>query len=130
MTAKLLVSVGLMVFGALLPVLEISDTHVFNPDWPPHARLHEVWQLITHSSLALIALWLVWARGAIPLAGAIGIAVMGGVLAAHALSGTYGGALTYPGGPETTVLGLHVTVLVPLLAIALFSAAIAIRPKA
>lgn len=130
MAAKLLVTVGLLIFGALLPVLEISDTHVFNPDWPPHARLHEVWQLITHFSLALLSLWLVWARGAISLAGAIGISVMGGVLVAHVFSSTYGGALTYPGGPETTLLGLHVTVLVPLLAIGLFATAIAIRPNA
>ena len=34
------------VFLVLIPVLEISDTHLLNEDWPGHARLHEAWQLL------------------------------------------------------------------------------------
>lgn len=95
MLLKVLATMGFLIFGALIPVLEISDTHVFNEEWPPHARLHEVWQLATNTSLAVLCLWLVWLRGELLLAGVIGTCVMGGVMFAHIFSGHYGGSLTY-----------------------------------
>lgn len=62
MIDRLLTTSGLLVPLILLPVLEVTDTHVFNPTWPPHARLHEVWQLTTNVGIALVALWLVHDR--------------------------------------------------------------------
>ncbi len=43
--------------------MEINSTHVFNPDWTPHVQRHEVWQLITNSTVAMFCLWLVWKKG-------------------------------------------------------------------
>jgi uncharacterized membrane protein len=129
MLSKVLATIGLLIFGALIPVLEISDTHVFNETWPPHARLHEVWQLSTNIALAVLGLWLVWVRGDLIIAGLIGTSVMGGVLVAHLLSGYYGGALTYEGGLDAEFAGLHVTEIVPLLAIILFVSAIILAGK-
>lgn len=127
---KVLVTIGVLVFGAIIPILEISPTHVFNPDWTPHVRFHEVWQLMTNSALAALSLWLVWRRNEIMLASVIGLCVMGGILASHALSGFYGGSLTYPGGLDQTVLGLHITVVIPLVSVLLFgSAMIAVSAK-
>lgn len=123
MLAKLLVTFGLLVFGLLLPVLEVGDTHVFNPDWPPHARLHEVWQLITNTSLAVVGLWLAWARGKIILPGVIGLCVMGGVLGAHLIEARYGGALVYSGGPSLAILGAPLAALIPLAAVLSFALA-------
>lgn len=120
MLPKVLATIGLLIFGALIPVLEISPTHVFNEQWPPHARLHEVWQLATNTSLAVLCLWLVWIRGGVPLASAIGICVMGGVLFAHLVSDLYGGSLTYEGGVDLAVSGFHITEIIPALAIGLF----------
>ena len=129
MLPKVLATIGFLIFGALIPVLEISDTHVFNEEWPPHARLHEVWQLATNASLGILCLWLVWLRGELLLAGVIGTCVMGGVLFAHIVSDYYGGSLTYEGGLDMAISGLHITEVVPLFAIGLFVVAIALGGK-
>ena len=42
---------------------DLNTSHVFNPDWPPHARFHSVagWGSIAGSQL--LALWLLWRPG-------------------------------------------------------------------
>ena len=42
---------------------DLNRSHVFNPDWPPHARFHSVagWGSIAGSQL--LALWLLWRPG-------------------------------------------------------------------
>lgn len=124
MFARLLVTFGLLIFGLLLPILEIGDTHVFNPAWPPHARLHEVWQLTTNSSLAIVGLWLVWARGRIIMASIIGLCVMGGVVIAHLIEARYGGALVYSGGAGLALFGISAAFLIPLVAMSSFVLAV------
>ena len=39
---------------------DLNETHVFNPQWPPHARFHGAagWGTITGTQL--LALWLLW----------------------------------------------------------------------
>ena len=123
MPARLLMTAGILVFGLLIPILEVNATHLFNPDWPQHARFHDAWQLITNASLAALCLWLVWARGEIALPAAIGTCVMGGVVLAHALGDLYEGYATYEGGTELTLLGLPAAVAIPLAAVAMFAAA-------
>lgn len=125
MIRKLAITLGVVVFGLLLPVLEIGPTHVFNADWPAHARLHEVWQLITNSSLAVLCLMMVWIRRMVILPSIIGLCVMGGVVIAHVIEARYGGALIYPGGPTLALLGIPGALLIPLIAVTLFGGAIA-----
>jgi hypothetical protein len=85
---------------------------VFNPDWVAHARLHEVWQLITNSSLGAIALWLTWmSADGKGKASVLALVVTGGFLAAYALQGLYGGSMVHPDGTEKTVLGINVGVI-------------------
>lgn len=124
MIHRILTTLGLLVLLVMLPVLEIRDTHVFNPDWPPHARLHEVWQLTTNGGVSLVGLWLVWKRGAVQLASVLGLCMIGGALVAHGLAPAYGGALVYPGGPGGIFLGVPAAVIVPLAACLTFVAAI------
>ncbi|MDZ4379734.1 MAG: hypothetical protein U0942_00160 [Parvibaculum sp.] len=131
MPARLLMTAGILVFGLLIPILEVNATHLFNPDWPQHARFHDAWQLLTNSSLAVLCLWLVWARGQIALSALIGTCVMGGVVLAHALGDLYEGYATYEGGTELALLGLPAAVAIPLAAVAMFAAAAALeRAKA
>lgn len=129
MIDRLLTTLGLLVPLILLPVLEVTDTHVFNPTWPPHARLHEVWQLTTNVGIALVALWLVWKRGAVQLAASLGLCVIGGALVAHVLGPAYGGALIYPGAPSGLILGVPAAVIVPLLTCVTFVVAILIARR-
>ncbi|WP_372865012.1 hypothetical protein [Spongiibacter sp.] len=125
MAAKILVSLGVVVYALVVPLLEINASHVFNSDWPPHARLHEVWQLTTNCALGVLSLWLVWRRNDIRLASVLGIIVMGAVLFAHMLEDYYGGSLL-SGNIERTILGINlvaltaaVVVFMALLALAL-----------
>ncbi|MDP2130824.1 MAG: DUF6640 family protein [Erythrobacter sp.] len=114
MIAKIVCTVGLLFIAIGLPALEISPTHVFNPNWPPHALFHEVWQLLTDAAIAVLALYLTWTRDDVRLASLIGLAVMGGAVAALALGNSYGGAITYEGGPALAVLGVPAAVLIPV----------------
>lgn len=111
--ARVLATLGLVFIAVVLPLLELSPTHVFNPFWPPHARFHEVWQLSTNAAVALVGLWLVWRRADVRLAAVLGCLLMGGALLAAGLGRLYGGAIAYEGGPTLEVLGIHVNVLVP-----------------
>jgi hypothetical protein len=39
---------------------DLNDTHVFNPEWMPHARFHGAAGWGTVTGTQLLALWLVW----------------------------------------------------------------------
>lgn len=130
MPARLLMTLGLLVPALLIPFLEVNHTHVFNADWPQHARFHNVWQLLTNTGLAVLCLWLVWARQQIALAAAIGGWIMGMVVAAHAMGPLYDGYVTYEGGSTLAAFGLPFGVVVPLASVAMFALALSLARRA
>ncbi|EML5474256.1 hypothetical protein RSM50_006969 [Pseudomonas aeruginosa] len=107
MLAKLIITIGALLYGLGVPLLEINQTHVFNPQWEAHARLHEVWQLATNSALALLALWLTWRRQQIRLASLLSMLVTGGFLFAYFTRHLYGGSMVLSDGSEKLVLGIN-----------------------
>jgi hypothetical protein len=111
MLPRLLLTLGVVLYGLAVPVLEINDTHVFNPGWPPHARLHEVWQLATNSAIGLFSLWLVWARRQVVVPALLALLVTGGFLFAYATRSMYGGSMVLSDGTEKTALGINLGVL-------------------
>ena len=120
MVLKALITLGILVYGLLVPILEINSTHVFNPSWPAHAVLHEVWQLITNSMLALYCLWLTWVKSELFLPSLIGMLVTGGFLLAFLVKDIYGGSMVHPDGSEVTLMGLNAGVIVFALVFVLF----------
>ena len=112
MTAKVLVTLGVLVYGVLVPFLEINSSHVFNPYWAPHARLHEVWQLATNSSLAVLCLGLVWGKGNVRLPAVLALFITGGFLFAYAIRGVYGGSMVLSDGSEKAWMGVNLGVVV------------------
>jgi hypothetical protein len=116
LTSPFILTVCVLPFGLLTPILEIGPTHVFNPDWPGHARLHEVWQLMTHSTFALLCVWLAWWGRNIRLAALIALIVSGGFLAAYALNPLYDGTMKHSDGSELTLGGINVAVAIMVLA--------------
>lgn len=129
MLSKIFISVAFLMYGVVVPVFEINATHVFNPEWAPHARLHEVWQLVTNTSLGLLCLWLAWVKGNIRAASALGIFIMGGFLLAYATRAFYGGSMVLSDGSEKMLLGLNLGVLSFTVGILLSLAAIALERR-
>lgn len=110
--ALISISLSAFVLAVLLPSLEISVTHLINPDWPSHARLHDAWQLLTNGALSIFALVLVW-KGHAPKIG-IGIALIISIsFLISLISGPlYGGSMLNSDGTEMAVAGLNVAVLI------------------
>ncbi len=108
LAARLMLTLTTLVYVIALPWLELGDTHVWNPEWPPHARLHEVWQLATNGMIGLYALWCLWGRGDLLLPALLNGFVMGGFLLAYLLRNEYGGSMSlFQGGSETLLLGIN-----------------------
>ena len=62
MIAKILTSLCLILAGMGPLLLDIGDTHLFNPNWDEHSRVHEVWRLATNFMIAFLGLYLIWKK--------------------------------------------------------------------
>lgn len=111
MLSRLLVSFCILLYTLGLPFLEINSSHVFNPDWTPHVRIHEVWQLITNSTIGFLCLWYLWIKNQIMLSATLSLLITGGFLCAFILKGFYGGSMQYLDGSEKTVLGINIGIV-------------------
>ncbi len=133
--ARVLITIATLVYGVIPLLVDISDTHAFHPDWPPHARFHMVWLLGTNSTLAVLALYLMWISRIdnairIRLAGLIGLCVYGGFVISTLTRSFYGGSLVDPSGGVPPVMGMDASLLVflPMLGLVLVGLWFANRP--
>lgn len=101
----------ILLYAIAVPFLEINNTHVFNPDWTPHAKIHEVWQLITNSAIGALCLWLVWVKKEFRLSTILSILITGGFLLAYLLQDLYDGSMKYLDGSEKMILGINIGVV-------------------
>jgi hypothetical protein len=99
---RILMTLATLIYGVIPPIVDLGATHVFHPDWTPHARMHMVWLLGTMSSIAVLALYFLWAhverRMGIRMAGILGLCCLGGFFLSAATTPMYGGALNDVGG--------------------------------
>lgn len=58
--AKILLSVLVVVSTLVSVVVDWNASHVFNPDWHPHGRFHDVMLLTLLVGLVPLLLWLLW----------------------------------------------------------------------
>tara|TARA_R110000787_G_scaffold189852_2_gene301418 strand:- start:3192 stop:3593 length:402 start_codon:yes stop_codon:yes gene_type:complete len=126
---KTSIALHAIIFIILVPFLEISDTHLLNPDWPAHARLHEAWQLLTNASLSALALLLVWRWNRPITALVVCLTVTVPFLAAWAIQSIFGGSMKHSDGTEIAVFGMNAGVLIVLLITAALLASLATRTE-
>ena len=105
-SAKLLLTLGILMYGVAPLVADLNDSHLFHPSWTPHSRLHMAWLLATNTSIACLAFYLLWIRKDVLSAGVLSICVLGGFWIAAVTSGLYGGALTDVGGIDSKIMGI------------------------
>ena len=86
----ILMTVAILQFTIIPPIVDLNRSHAANPDWLPHARFHVVVQVLTTSGFGLACLWLLWSERAEQEL-AVCIATM---LASVALGSFFLGALT------------------------------------
>lgn len=116
---RLLTTLGILTYAVAVPILEVNPSHLTNPFWPPHARTHEAWQVITNSALGTFAAWRLWRHQDLRTATIINGLVMGSFLIAHALQSCYGGSMGVEGRGELSVFGVNLGVGGFLLALGL-----------
>lgn len=108
---KTAVTFSVVLYAIVVPFLEINDTHVFNPDWTPHVKIHEVWQLITNTTIGVLCLWLIWKKKNVLLSTILSLIITGSFLIAFSLQDLYGGSMKYLDGSEKTIFGLNIGVV-------------------
>lgn len=113
-TAAVLVTLSALVSGIIIPIFELNETHLFNSNWPAHARLHEAWQLMTNSALSALSVFLIWSGRAPRLAILLSLIISVPFLLAFAAGSTYGGSMLHSDGTQMAVGGMNLAVLVAL----------------
>ena len=104
---KVLVSVGSLCYGVMPVIVDLNESHLLNPEWMAHAKLHLAWLLATNSCLTVYSLYLIWRRSQVLEAAIIGLCVMSGFWIAASTKALYGGLFVDPNHEAPFILGLH-----------------------
>ena len=64
--AKILLSVLVVVSTLVSVVVDWNASHVFNPEWHPHGRFHDVMLLTLLVGFVPLLLWLLWRNSSEP----------------------------------------------------------------
>lgn len=102
----------LLVPGLLIPILEVNATHLFHPDWPSHARLHEAWQLITNGFLAWAGIVIGFRDGGSRIPHCIGLVISTSFICAWLMRDSYGGSMGDASTSSMALAGLDIAVVV------------------
>jgi hypothetical protein len=60
--SRILLSVVLVSTSVVSVAVDWNATHLFNPDWHPHAKFHDAVMLWLLCGCSIMALWLLWRR--------------------------------------------------------------------
>lgn len=94
-----------LIGGGILPILvDVNTSHLLNPDWDSHARVHEAWRLSTNFLVFSLGIFLLWSKNKEILAGLVSLCIHLGFVIAAILMPLYGGEPVGEGIPEPEIL--------------------------
>ena len=100
-----------LIVGGVVPlIVDISSSHLFNPDWDAHARVHEVWRLSTNFLIFGLGIYLLWVKKNEVLSALLSLCIHLGFIFSAATMSLYGGAATGEGIPEPFIIGIPLNV--------------------
>ena len=112
MTSKYLTTICLLL-GTILPlIVDTGHTHLLNPDWDAHSRVHEVWRLSTNIFIAGIGLYLLWIRNYSLLPALLSLCIVLGFFSAIFTMSLYGGVPIGEGIDEPNPFGIPANIFV------------------
>ncbi len=115
MTSKYLTTICLLL-GTILPlIVDTGHTHLLNPDWDAHSRVHEVWRLSTNIFIAGIGLYLLWISNYSLLPALLSVCIVLGFFSAIFTMSLYGGVPIGEGIDEPNPFGIPANIFIFLI---------------
>ena len=108
---KLLTSLCLILAGMGPLLLDIGDTHLFNPNWDEHSRVHEVWRLATNSMIAFLGLYLIWKKNMLSIASLLSLCMIVGFMISLVTMPYYNGLAVGVGIEELRPFNIPLNIL-------------------
>ena len=108
---KLLTSLCLILAGMGPLLLDIGDTHLFNPNWDEHSRVHEVWRLATNSMIAFLGLYLIWKKNMLSIASLLSLCMILGFMISVVTMPYYNGLAVGVGIEELRPFNIPLNIL-------------------
>lgn len=108
--SKYLTTIALIAAGFGPLFIDVGSTHLLNPDWDAHARVHEVWRLSTNSLIVILGLYLLWIKQKEFLAALLSLCLLIGFWISVFLMPFYGGLPVGDGIDELAPLGIPLNI--------------------
>ena len=124
MTPKVLTSLCLVLAGIGPLLLDIGDTHLFNPNWDEHSRVHEVWRLATNSMITFLGLYLIWKKNMLSIASLLSLCMILGFIISIVTMPYYNGLAVGVGIEELRPFNIPLNILSFLVVFGIQSVAI------
>ena len=112
MISKYLTTICLLL-GTMLPlIVDTGSTHLLNPDWDAHSRVHEVWRLSTNIFIAVIGLYPLWVSNYLLLPALLSTCIVLGFFSSIFTMSLYGGVTIGEGIEEPNPFGIPANIFV------------------
>ena len=109
--SKYFTSIALICAGLGPLSIDVGITHLLNPDWDAHARVHEVWRLSTNLFIAFIGLYLIWIMQKELLAALLSLCLLLGFWVSVFLMPFYDGIAVGQGVDELEPFGVPINII-------------------
>jgi hypothetical protein len=91
-------------------LLDIGDTHLFNPSWDEHSRVHEVWRLATNFMITSLGLYLIWNKNMLSIASLLSLCMILGFMVSVITMPLYNGLAVGIGIDELDPFGIPLNI--------------------